>query len=79
MATFNAGSEAKILEAFEACLSRGNLIIDSDDPVSVAMWIGCSQLLHDWSESRQPVAHTSTRSSGYVMTTSTAPGDSEGK
>ena len=45
---YNQGSAESILVAFYACFSRGNLEISSKDPVSLALYLGCSQLLDGW-------------------------------
>ena len=77
---FNEGSEATILDAFDACLSRGNLSIRSDDPVSLALWIGCSKLLKDWADTRRPkTPETNLAHSWYAVTTMTAQLEREGE
>lgn len=45
---------AVLCVAMHAWLSRGNTQIHTDDPVTMALYLGCSQLLKEWAESARP-------------------------
>lgn len=45
------GAAISVIRAIHGAVSRGNMNIESDDPVTCALWIGATSLLKDFMES----------------------------